>query len=183
MIHSKQDLKDYLKADLIANKMKKSSLLRYRISGNYIMLYLWYLRHLEYSLNSNKSFGGKVWRVFLRRRMLYWGAFTGITIPPNTFGKGLYIPHWGAIVVNGSARFGDYCVVQSGVNISEGVKGGNHIYLAAGAKLLIGVSIADDVIVAANAVVNKNVVEQNVVVGGVPAKKISNNGFRNRQKV
>lgn len=29
------------------------------------------------------------------------------------------------------------CSVQSGVNVSEGVVGGNHIYLSAGAKVLI----------------------------------------------
>lgn len=45
----------------------------------------------------------------------------GITIGPNSFGKGLYMPHYGSIVVNGTARFGDYCIVQNGVNISESV--------------------------------------------------------------
>lgn len=108
---------------------------------------------------------------------------TGITIPPNTFGKGLYIPHWGSIVVNGSARFGDNCVIQSGVNISEGVRGGDHVYLAAGAKILMNVIISDDVIVAANAVVNRDVTEKNVVVGGIPASVISKRGFRDRLKV
>ena len=116
-------------------------------------------------------------------RLYKLSVITGISIPPNTFGKGLYIPHWGSIVVNGKARFGDNCVIQSGVNISENVKGGNHIYIAAGAKILIGVTISDDVIIAANAVVNKDVTEPNIVVGGIPAKKISDNGFKNRVKV
>lgn len=108
---------------------------------------------------------------------------SGLTIPANTFGKGLYIAHHGAVIVNPTARFGDYCVIQNGVNISEKVNGGNHIYLGTGAKILIGVCLPDDVIVGANAVVTKSVETPNVVVAGVPAKKISDNGYRNRLSV
>ena len=106
-----------------------------------------------------------------------------MTIPPHTFGKGLYIPHYGSIVVNASARFGDYCVIQNGINISEGVKGGNHIYIGTGAKLMMNVKIADDVIIVANAVLIKDVCTPNIVVGGISAKIISSKGFRERIKV
>lgn len=151
--------------------------------GGYNILYLWYLRRLEYVLNCKKGFLKKLEAKLLSRRLKRLSVLTGITIPPNTFGKGLYIPHWGSIVINGRARFGDNCVVQSGVNVSEGVVGGNHIYLSAGAKVLIGVHIADDVIVGANAVVSHSVDEPNIVVAGIPARKISNKGFKNRLKV
>jgi serine O-acetyltransferase len=110
-------------------------------------------------------------------------ALTGITIPPNTFGYGVYIPHWGSIVVNGTARFGNNCVIQSGVNISENVVGGDHVYIGAGAKILSDVHIADDVIIGANAVVTKDISTPNVVVAGIPARIISNNGFKNRIKI
>lgn len=112
-----------------------------------------------------------------------WSLKTGITLPPRTFGKGLYIPHYGSIVVNHTAHFGDYCVIQNGVNISEGVIGENHIYIGAGAKLLSDVYIASDVIIGANAVVTKSIQEHNIVVAGIPAKKISDRGFKNRTKV
>ena len=45
------------------------------------------------------------------------------------------------------------------------------IYLGAGAKLLIGVHLADNIIVGANAVVTKDVSAHNIVAG-VPAKKL-----------
>lgn len=42
---------------------------------------------------------------------------------------------------------------------------------------MIGVHIDDDVIIGANAVVTKSILEKNVVVAGVPAKIISHDGF------
>ena len=119
-------------------------------------------------------------RILYRFRLYRLSLKTGIQIPPNTFGKGLYLPHHGTIVVNETARFGDNCVVQAGVNISENVRGGDHVYLSAGCKIMKGVSISSHVIVGANAVVTKNVDEINVVVAGVPAKIISKEGFKNR---
>ena len=185
MIKSKKDYKEYLAADRMANRMPKycNTMIMCRIGGWYSFLYLWYLRKLEYVLNCKRGIWQILFVKILYRRLTHWSVITGITIPPNTFGKGLYIPHWGSIVVNGSSRFGDNCVVQSGVNISEGVRGGNHIYLAAGSKILMDVHLADDVIVAANAVVNKDVNEKNVIVGGIPAKIISFHGFKDREKV
>ena len=59
---------------------------------------------------------------------------------------------------------------------SDGLGGG--IYLGAGAKLLIGVHLADNIIVGANAVVTKSFEENNIVIAGIPAKKISNKGTK-----
>ena len=72
---------------------------------------------------------------------------------------------------------------SGGVNISEAVRGGNHIYIGAGAKILSNVELGDDVIVAANAVVNKSFTEYNIVIGGIPAQKLSEKGFRSRKKI
>lgn len=126
-------------------------------------------------INTNSS----KFLIFLyRRRLLALSERLGITIGPNCFGKGLYIPHYGSIVVNGTAKFGDNCIIQNGVNVSEGVVCGGGIYLGAGAKLLIGVHLADNIIVGANAVVTKSFEENNIVIAGIPAKKISNKGTK-----
>lgn len=109
--------------------------------------------------------------------MLSLSERLGITIGPNCFGKGLYIPHYDSIVVNDTAVFGDNCIIKNGVNVSEGVVCGG-IYLDAGAKLLIGVHLVDIIIVGANAVVTKSFFEQNIVIAGLPAKKISDNGTK-----
>lgn len=102
---------------------------------------------------------------------------TGIFIPINTFGKGLALPHYGTIIVNGSARFGDYCVIQVGVNVSANVHGGNYVYLAPGAKINENLTIADHVIVGSNCVVTHSVEYEGCTVAGVPEKKISDKGF------
>lgn len=51
------------------------------------------------------------------------------------------------------------------------------IYLGADSKLLIGVNLADNIIVGANAVVTKSFNEPNIVLAGIPARKISDKGM------
>ena len=53
------------------------------------------------------------------------------------------------------------------------VKIGNNVWIGAHATILAGVTIGDNSVVAAGAVVNKDV-PANVVVAGVPAKVIKN---------
>lgn len=143
--------------------------------------YLRTLRKYEYIKNCHK--GHSLSELIVRYRLYRLSVKTGISIPANTFGKGLKIPHHGTIVVNYSARFGDYCVIQAGVNISEKVQGGNHIYFGTGSKIMVGCHLANDIIVGANAVVTKDFLEDNICLGGVPASKISNRGFLDRDDV
>lgn len=49
---------------------------------------------------------------------------------------------------------------------------GSNVWIGAKATILAGVRIADGVIVAAGAVVTRSIVEENVVVAGVPARLI-----------
>ena len=173
MITNKQEYKEYLLADAKANKFDKGILPLFKIQRSYLRR----LRKTEYLINCKPKSPRALLSRFLLNNL---GVKCGWTIPPNTFGKGLYVPHYGTIIVNHTSRFGDNCVLQCGVNISEGASGGNKLYFAAGSKVMKNVHIADGVIVGANAVVTKNIMEKNVVVAGVPAKIISNNGFENR---
>lgn len=179
MIKSKKDYLEYVAADNAANRIGKSLHKKHLITWRYLKC----LRKLEYVINCKRGVFAKLRRNLLKLKLYNLSVKSGLTIPPNTFGKGLYIPHHGAIIVNSTARFGDNCVVQSGVNVSNDVVGGNHLYLGTGSKLMIGVKIADHCIVGANAVVTKDIAEENVVVGGIPAKIISSNGFKDRKTV
>ena len=180
MIKSKEDYLSYVEVDRKANKIISfaSSL---RITWKYLKA----LRRYEFLLNTDAKFPifRKVSLAFARLRLHSLSVKSGLQIPPNTFGKGLYVPHYGTIVVNETCRFGDGCVVQQGVNISENVSGGNHLYFGAGCKIIRNVKIADDVIIGANAVVTKDIIEDDVVFAGIPAKKISDNGYKNREAV
>ena len=187
MISSHHELKEYLHADMAVNcgpvGRQWKSMFMCRLDRDYNLLYLHILRRNEFVLNCLTGWKKSVLLWFLKRRLHKLSIVTGIYIPPNTFGKGLFIPHWGAIVVNDNARFGDNCVVQNCVNVSGGVVGGNHIYLGAGAKVMLNVHLADDVIVGANAVVTKSIETPNLVVAGVPARIISEKGFRDRRSI
>ena len=172
MIKNKSDLIEYLNEDkrIMNTNRRKPSL--HQVCWKYLIL----LRKAEYYTNVNCVCGGvlKKWYQF---RLNALSIKTGIYIPLNTFGKGLALPHYGTIIVNGSARFGDYCVIQAGVNVSANVHGGSYVYLAPGAKINENLTIADHVIVGSNCVVTHSVEYEGGTVAGVPAKKISDKGF------
>lgn len=174
MIKNKADYYEYLEADRQANKKKK---IYANFFGDYTYNYLNLMRKLEYYSNCKSDMISRLYRKVLNARYKKMGVKTGIQIGINSFGKGLALFHYGSIIVSGTARFGNFCVIQSDVNISAGVQGGDEIYIAPGAKILENVMIADNVIIGANAVVCKNIDEPHTSWGGVPAKKISDKGF------
>ena len=52
---------------------------------------------------------------------------------------------------------------------------GNNVWIGFGAQIMSGVTIEDGAIIAAGAVVTKNI-KKNEVVGGIPARKIKERG-------
>ena len=71
------------------------------------------------------------------------------------------------------SKVGNFCSFNAGVVIGE--KGsdktpriGDHVNIAPGAKVFGGITIGNNVFIAANAVVTKDVPD-NTIVGGVPA--------------
>lgn len=115
MIESKKDLKEYLEADYIA--IHKPS------RRNPVWRYLVLLRKTEYYKNTGDFLFGKIYSLLLQRYSLK----TGISIHINNLGKRLGLFHYGSIVVNHSIRFGDWCVIQNGVNMLKMCGGGFYI--------------------------------------------------------
>lgn len=110
----------------------------------------------------------------------------GISIPYKTeIGYGLYIGHFGGIVVNSEVKIGNNVNISQGVTIGQAGKDGNkrcpiindNVYIGPKATIVGDIIIDDDVAVGANSFVNKNI-EKNISVGGLPAKKISNRGSK-----
>lgn len=121
---------------------------------------------------------------FSRLRLRSLGFKLGISIPWYTkISPGLFIGHFGAIVVNGDATIGANCNLSQGVTIGQSNRGdragcpvlGDNVYIGPGAKLIGAIKIGNNVAIGANAVVTKDVPD-NAVVAGVPAKIISMNG-------
>jgi serine O-acetyltransferase len=104
---------------------------------------------------------------------------TGVELPCETkVGRRLRIEHFGSIIISGDAVIGDDVILRNGVTIGlkrTGQRGapriGNRVDIGAGAKILGDISIGDDAVIGANAVVLKNVPPGAFAVG-VPARVI-----------
>lgn len=179
MIENKQDYREYLRCDRIA--LRKNSK-RPRPVHDIIWKYQILLRKCEYYENCRRNILDRVWKKALKLRLTLLSHKLGFSIPLNVFGKGLYIAHYGSIVVNENSRVGDWCRIHEGTCIGADGKDsgapviGNNVFIATGAKIIGNVRIADGVAIGANAVVVKDILEPNTTWGGIPAKKISNKG-------
>lgn len=104
----------------------------------------------------------------------------GISIGSTArIGRRLAIEHHGCIVIHGATEIGDDCLIRHGVTTGNSGSSdplgapiiGHRVEIGAGAKLLGRITIGNDAIIGANAVVVRNVPD-NAIVGGVPARII-----------
>jgi serine O-acetyltransferase len=109
---------------------------------------------------------------------------TGISIPAGCrIGKGLYISHFGQIIINPETIIGDNCNLSQGVTMGLMSRGkhqgipriGNRVFVGPNAIILGGITVGDDAVIGAGAVVTQPVPPLAVVAGN-PAKVISYQG-------
>jgi len=98
-------------------------------------------------------------------------------------GPGLFIAHIGNIVIVHHSKIGSYASMHQGVTVGGVGKEedlpiiGDRVYFGAGAKILGAVKIGNDVVIGANAVVTRDV-QDNAVVGGIPAEILGSGGSK-----
>ena len=185
MIKSRKDLYFYIEEDRKRNRIPKNRfmyLLKLFVGHENAAAfrYIKCLRHLEYHLNnSHGSFYHKILYYYYKLLHSRLGFKYSIVIHPNTCGYGLRIIH---LLGGGGCRIwaqkaGNYCRFNTGVLI--GTNGsdesrptlGDNVGFGPGAKAFGKITIGNNVFVAPNAVVVKDVPD-NCIVGGVPAKVI-----------
>src|SRR5450631_837989 len=108
----------------------------------------------------------------------------GITIGSTALiGRRFSIEHHGCIVIHGASIVGDDCLIRHGVTLGNtgyddpfgAPTLGNRVQMGAGAKVIGRISIGNDVIIGANAVVIHDVPDA-TAVGGVPARPLRRSG-------
>lgn len=183
MIKSKKDYKYYLECDRIALGKKY---LKPKFVGDEIWRFEIMMRKTEYYKNCSKTIIQKIYSKWLQYRYYKMRIKLGFSIPLNVFGPGLSIAHYGTIVVNGNAKVGKNCRIQECTTIgaTNGSKKapilGDNIFIGSGARIIGDISIANDIAIGANAMVNKSFDTFGITIAGIPAKKISdNNSFTN----
>lgn len=127
-------------------------------------LYLWHL--------------GPIAKLFSLLNFTLFGIEVAVRCP---IGPGLFIPHSQGIVI-GAARIGRNATIYQGVTLgakeldfsystSRRPTVGNNVLMGAGAKILGGIELGDDVTIGANAVVLESL-PNGVMAAGIPARII-----------
>lgn len=177
MISSKQEYIAYLEADKKALRVQGN---RPRLFRDEIWTFERALRKMEFYSN-HKTLIHRLLLPFERFRFKRLSIRYGFIIPINVFGPGLAIVHLGPIIVSKYAKVGANCRIQAMTVIGDTNREkrapniGDNVYIAAGAKIIGDIKISNNVAIGAGGVVVKDVTEASITVGGVPAKKISNN--------
>ncbi len=185
MIRSKADYRRFLQADQRA----AAAYTRWPVLSDNVMILLtdpcWkftrLLRRLEYRTNCRpgrfRLSPNRLYLYALRKHFQRRSVLLGFTIPPNVFGEGLCIVHYGSIVVSRHARIGKNCTIHSAVNIGgtsarRAATIGDNCFLGPGVKIISDVVIGDNTKIGANAVVNRDFPEGNQTLVGVPARPV-----------
>ena len=193
MILSKEDLRHYICEDKKRNLGTRrlgfwKSLGKWLYGSDDWKAYqlLKALRKLEYAKNVLRKRGllGKLvyaWRQYRFHRL---EEKYNVSIGTNMLGYGFRLPHiiGGGIIINANS-IGNYCGANVGVVIGNNRSKddrptiGNHVALTMGCKIYGNITIGDNVTIAPNSVVVKDV-PPNCVVSGVPARIIKQDGHK-----
>ena len=74
-------------------------------------------------------------------------------------------------------------VTNERVNYAQNISIGNHVWVASHVSILKGVHIADNSVIATRAVVTKSFIDNNILIGGMPAKKLKENINWDRRRI
>lgn len=160
-----------IKADLFRYGRQTNLFLGFKEPG---FRYLYFLR--KASKKRTYSIIGIFYKIILR----HLGYKYGFQIPKNTkIGKGFFIGHFGTIVINEAAKIGDNCNIAHSTTIGQASRGklkgapsiGNNVWIGTGSVIIGKITIGNNVLIAPNTFLNKNVPDNSLVIGN-PCKII-----------
>lgn len=180
IITNRRQLRFFIKADRIASQRVEFFSLKERLKDfifpDYVMRYLKYMRFLNYyDYKSSKSSLYVFLKIYYEYRYKKLGIKLGFSIDCRAFSFGLFIPHYGTIVVGNGVKAGRYCVLFNSTCISSGNKNiGDALYLSSGAVINKDITLGNNCSISSNSVVNKSFGD-NLCLAGMPADIVRNN--------
>jgi serine O-acetyltransferase len=169
---NKSELKNTIKQDLRRYTIDKPLTLRVFLKCFYVLnipglKFTIIHRYCQYYRRKNR-FLFYFFMLWLRHLKVKYGFDISYR---TTIGKGFYIGHFGGIVINGDAVIGENCNLSQGVTIGVLVRGnktgipkiGDRVFIGPGATILGGITIGNDVLIGANAIVTFDVPDNAVV--------------------
>lgn len=111
-------------------------------------------------------------------------ALLGISLPYRAeLMPGIYIGHFGPVLVSAGVHIGAGCNLSQGVSIGVSGRGkrrgvphiGQRVYIGAGAVVAGAIVVGDEAVIGANSLVTRDVAPHTTVIG-VPASQTSSHG-------
>jgi len=176
------ELKAIIREDHLRLNPVKGGLFRHLVLHPTFRVVFWF--RVSSYLQSSESIFSKLLYPVSHVISKHYQLQTGIQLSAGTeIGGGLVFPHYSNIVINRFAKIGKNCAIYQGVTVGSEIRPGkkngapvigNKCILFTGAKIIGNISVGDNVIIGAGAVVINNIPD-NSIVAGVPAKVVSNN--------
>ena len=115
------------------------------------------------------SIPGFLYRLLYSRYKFKYGYQIPIT---TKIGKGLYLGHFGLVVINGKSVIGNNCNIEHGVTIGQANRGknkgnptiGNNVWIGAGSVIVGNITIGDNVLIAPNSYINSDIPANSLVI-------------------
>ena len=129
-------------------------------------------------LRREEAARSKLTAYFWRRKKNNLGSRLGLQIYAGTCARGLHIWHYGSVIISGDAVVGENCTIHGQACIgSDGASDiapvlGKNVDIGVGAKIIGGVTLADNIRVGAGAVVVKSCETPGATLVGVPARPV-----------
>jgi serine O-acetyltransferase len=170
-------MKDLVKADLYRYTGRTSGFLSAYFSFPGFRLMFWYRACNNFSKSHPLGVVARLWYKRLQVKF-------GFQIPHSCrIGKGLFLGHYGNIVINQGVMIGSNCNIAQGVtlgNISRGEKKGcpclgDRVWIGANSVVVGKIKVGNDVLIAPLTLLNFDVPDSSVVAGN-PARIINTNG-------
>lgn len=149
--------------------------------------FIYFLRNAQQT--SDKSLLGIFYRLMLRHYQIKYGY----QISAKTkIGGGLYLGHWGAVVVNPGTIIGKNCNLAHGVTIGQTNRGekkgipviGDDVWIGTNAVIVGGIKIGNNVLIAPNSYVTSDVPDNSIVTGNpmrMMASETATDGYINNR--